>query len=65
MHEDSLLKYTLGYHGPERRNLERREPIPMEERDWRLQNLALLGSDQRSSLGRRANDYLVLTGLIH
>lgn len=65
MQEDSLLKYTLGYHGPERRLQERRIPIHPEDRDWRIQNLALLGSDSRGSLGRRANDYLVLTGQLH
>ena len=65
MLEDSLLKYTLGYNGPERRMQERRTPIHLEDRDWRIQNLALVGSDTRGSLGRRASDYFVLSGTFH
>lgn len=54
-----------GYNGPERRMQYRREPINLEERSWRMMNLALVGSEQRGSFGRRANDYVVLSGQLH
>ncbi len=45
-----------GYRGPERRSTERRAAMPVDERGWRLQNLALSSADQRSSFGRRSTD---------
>lgn len=52
-----------GYQGPDRRLHDRRDQILPEDRDWRISNLALIGSDQRGTLGRRANDYALLAGL--
>ncbi|GAB3242997.1 hypothetical protein GCM10027296_02010 [Chitinimonas naiadis] len=65
MREQSLMIDTLSYQGPERRAVHRRTPIHPQDRDWRISNLALIGSDQRGSFGRRAGDYAFLTGSLH
>ena len=62
MPEQSVLIDTLSYQGPERRLQERRYPIYPLESDWRISNLALIGSDRRGSLGRRGGDYRYSSG---
>ncbi len=63
MQESPPMIDTSSYRGPDRRLQERRAPIHQEDRDWRVLNLALVGSEQRASLGRRFEDYAFLTGL--
>lgn len=65
MEEAIQVSPHIGYYGQERRAQQRREPINLEERGWRLLNLALAGSDQRGSFGRRANDYALLSDQRH
>ncbi|WP_374355930.1 hypothetical protein [Chitinimonas sp.] len=62
----SLASHDLsGYQGPDRRQQSRRAPIPQDEREWRMLNLALIGGEQRASFGRRASDYALHTGAMH
>ncbi|QDQ26206.1 hypothetical protein FNU76_07450 [Chitinimonas arctica] len=62
MQEQSYLTTMSAYLGQERRLQERRTPMDLEDRDWRILNLALVGSEQRGSFGRRNSDYAILAG---
>lgn len=63
---DSLASIDVPtYYGPDRRQHSRRAPIPQDEREWRMLNLALIGGEQRGSFGRRASDYAFLAGSMH
>lgn len=60
-----VSKDVPAYQGLERRQQSRRAPIPQDEREWRMLNLALIGGEQRGSFGRRANDYTFMAGSLH
>lgn len=63
MHDSQVkpLSYP-GYRGPERRSIESRSPMPVDERSWRLLNFALASEEQKDTFGRRSSDIAFLMG---